>query len=171
MDKCDSCNNSFKYQYEKFYKNKYNDLYNIFLNTKINNNDIINTIFSFLTYFKHSVKHQCKKRIPTPSIDDNDYDSDFDNEYYWDEKKNICTFCFQTGIINSLNIQKRLPFLRRDIWLFIDPDINFDKNIVDFKKEYDSFYYNYKLPLFYNITYYRNKQPIKINDTYIITSN
>ena len=42
MDKCNSCNNSFKQQHEIFYKNKYNDLYNTFLNTKINNHDIIN---------------------------------------------------------------------------------------------------------------------------------
>ena len=166
MNICDSCNNNFNAQYDKFYNHQYKNLCHIFKNSSINNNDIIYQVLSFLTYKNHIVTHQKKKRIiPTPEQEE---DSDFDDEIYWHEKKNICTFCFQTGIIESLEVQKRLPFLRSDIYFFINENRNIEDSLKNYKNKYDNFYYNYDLPKYYENTYYRQKQPELINNRFII---
>ena len=167
-NKCFSCRKSFDYQFDQFYKNKFNDLYNIFANTIIGNIDIIRIIFSYIGYYKHTVKYQLKQRIFPPfDLDENE---DFDDEVYWYEKKTFCTFCFQNGIISCIKSFDRLPFCRRHIYMFVNPQLNLEKKLIEYQSEYDNFYYNYDLPLFYNITYYRKEQPIKINNKYIITS-
>ena len=170
MDKCISCNNSFKLQYEKFYKNIYDNFYKTFQHTKIDNHDVIKIIFSFLSHYNHIVIHQLKKKIPIPIDFNEDDDNDFDQDYYWNETKKICTFCFQNGIIESLNSKKRLPFLRRDINLFLDNEKNICDEILKLNEDkYNNFFYNYELPLYYNITYYRKELPVKINNKYVIT--
>lgn len=169
MDICNSCNNHFKVQHQKFYKNHYNNLFNIFKDTLINNHNILYEIFNFLTYKNHIVSHQKKKRIiPDPEQEE---DSDFEDEIYWIETKNICTFCFQTGILESLEIQKRLPFLRSDIYFFINENRDFDECLKNFKDKYDDLYYNYNLPKCYENTYYRQIQPELINNRFIIKNN
>lgn len=169
MNICDSCNNHFNIMYQKFYENHYDNLCNIFKDTLINDHNILNEIFNFLTYKNHIVTHEKKKRIiPTPEQEE---DSDFEDEVYWHEKKNICTFCFQTGIIESLEIQKRLPFLRSDIYIFINENRNIDDSLKNFKDKYDDFYYNYDLPKHYENTYYRQKLPELINNRLIIKNN
>lgn len=165
MNICDSCNNNFNTQYNKFYNDQFKNLSILFKNSIINNFDILNEIFSYLSYKNHKVTHQLKKRI-FPK--DDEYDSDFDDEIYWDETKNICTFCFQTGLIESLEVQKRLPFLRRDIYFFLNEERNFEEYMKKYKKEYKNFYYNYKLPINYENTFYRQEQPELINNRLII---
>jgi len=170
MNICDSCNNNFHTQYDKFYTNQYKNLCDIFKNTIINNNDIIYQILSFLTYKNHIVSHQKKKRIiPTPEQEE---DSDFDDEIYWIEKKNICTFCFQTGLIESLKIQNRLPFLRRDIYYFINENRDIDECLKIYQDKYDNFFLFYELPKYYENTYYRQEKPLSIsNNKFIIFKN
>lgn len=166
MDICNSCNNHFNVQYKKFYRYQFNNLWNIFKNTSIGDINILNEIFNFLIYKNHIVTHQKKKRIiPTPEQEE---DSDFDDEVYWQETKNICTFCFQTGIIESLEVQKRLPFLRSDIYYFINEERNFENCLKKYEDKYNDFYYNYELPKYYNNTFYRQKIPELINNKLII---
>ena len=154
MDKCNSCSNSFKLQYEKFYKNIYDNFYNIFRHTKIDNHDVIKIIFSFLSHYNHIVIHQRKKRLPLPTTYDEEDYNEFDQEYYWNETKKICTFCFQNGIIESLNTTKRLPYLRRDIYFFMNSERNICDEILELNQDkYNNFFYNYELPLYYNITF------------------
>ena len=115
------------------------------------------------------MSHQKKKRIiPSPEQEE---DSDFEDEIYWIETKNICTFCFQTGILESLEVQKRLPFLRCDIYFFINENRDFDECLKNFKDKYDDLYYNYNLPKYYENTYYRQIQPELINNRFIIKNN
>ena len=158
MNICDSCNNHFNIMYKKFYNNQFNNLCIIFKDSKINNFDILNEIFSYLSYKNHKVTHQLKKRI----IPENDEDSD--DEVYWHETKNLCTFCFQSGIIESLEIQKRLPFLRRDIYYFLNEKRNIDYCKKKWKDKYNEFYLKYKLPQNYNNLYYRQETPLQISD-------
>ena len=166
MDICNSCNNHFNIQKQNFYKNHYDNLCDIFKNTLINDHNILNEIFNFLTYKNHIVTHQKKRRIiPTPEQEE---DSDFDDEVYWNETKNICTFCFQSGIIESLEVQKRLPFLRRDIYFFINEDRNFEECLKNYKNKYNNFYLYYDLPKHYDNTYYRQSQPELKNNRFII---
>ena len=169
IDKCFSCKKSFDYQFDQFYKNKFNDIYNIFADTIIGNTDIIKLILSYIGYYKHTVKHQCKQKILLPlDINENE---DIDDELYWYEKKILCTFCFQTGIISCIKSFERLPFCRKHIYMFVNPQLDLEKKLIEYQFEFDNFYYNYDLPLFYNITYYRKEQPVKINNKYVITTD
>lgn len=158
MNICDSCNNHFNIMYKKFYNNQFNNLCIIFKDSKINNFDILNEIFSYLSYKNHKVTHQLKKRI----IPENDEDSD--DEVYWHETKNLCTFCFQSGIIESLEIQKRLPFLRRDIYYFLNEKRDIDYCKKKWKDKYNEFYLRYMLPQNYNNLFYRQETPLQISD-------
>ena len=166
MDTCNSCNNNLNVQHKKFYKYQFNNLCITFKNTLICDVNILNEIFNFLTYKNHIVTHQKKKRIiPTPEQEEDSY---FEDEIYWYENKKICTFCFQTGIIESLEVQKRLPFLRRDIYFFLNEERNFEDCLKNYKDKYDNFYINYDLPQYYDNTYYRQKLPELINNRLII---
>jgi len=170
LNTCDNCEITIKNSNTIFYKDFYNSFYNVFKKTKINNHDLCRYIFSFLTYNNgHNVTHQLKKRLPMPNESDSEYDSDFDQDYYWFETKLFCTCCFQTGIILSLKNQQRLPYLRRDIYYFLQ-ETDIETSIIKYRKKYYQFFLNYRLPKQYNITYYRNELPLKENNQYTITN-
>ena len=134
-----------------------NNLLNISFKFRLNNNLWIN-IFKYLVNFNgHKIIYTKKSRIKPDHMD---YDSD--GEYYWEESKNICTVCFQKGIVQSLQNQRRLPFTRRDIYYFIDQIFENTELI----------YMNYFLPNEYTINYYRQETPEKINkNLYLILPN
>ena len=119
LNTCDNCELTIKNSNAIFYRDFYNSFYNVFKKTKINNHDLCKYIFSFLTYNNgHNIRYQ-KKHLPIPNESDSDCNSDFDKHYYWFETNFFCTCCFQRGIILSLENQQRLPYLRRDIYYFL----------------------------------------------------
>ena len=75
----------------------------------------------------------------------------------------ICTKCFQNGLNNSLIQQQRLPYLRRDVYYFINFDDD-DNNNGNNEKNENNMFINYFLPNDYEIKFYRQKNPLKINN-------
>ena len=125
-------------------------------------NNLQRYILSFITNMDgHLIIHTRKSRIKPNHMD---YDSDDEiSGYYWTERNNICTKCFQYGIQNSLECQGRLPFLRSDINYFLhDMDDNHIQNKIKRIKM------KYFLPNKYIIDYYRQKLPYEINNNYLI---
>ena len=67
-----------------------------------------------------------------------------------------------------MEVQKRLPFLRRDIYYFINEERDFENCIKNYQDKYNDFYYNYELPKYYDNTFYRQKIPELVNNRLII---
>lgn len=157
--KCKNCNlNTYNVSFDmyKTYFNKY------FTNLPIKyelTHDLWLNIFKYLINFKeHKIIHTKKSRMKPDHME---YDSD--GEYYWEEYIYICTKCFQNGLNNSLIQQQRLPYLRRDVYYFINFDDD-DNNNGNNEKNENNMFINYFLPNDYEIKFYRQKNPLKINN-------
>ena len=119
-------------------------------------------ILSFITNMYGHVIHTRKSRSQPTHME---YDSDDEiSGYYWNETKNICSKCFESGIHKSLNQQQRLPYLRCDISYFFSKECR--ENINTKQNEYiESEYF---LPNTYIIDYYRQKLPERKENFYFI---
>ena len=151
------------------------DIVNNFIEKKINSPELNRSlitllevnlqrhILSFITNMDgHRVIHTRKSRSQPIHME---YDSDDEiSGYYWNETKNICSKCFESGIHKSLNQQQRLPYLRCDISYFFSKECR--ENINTKQNEYiESEYF---LPNTYIIDYYRQKLPERKENFYFI---
>lgn len=125
-------------------------------------NDVIGYIFEYLIHFDgHLIQYTKKSRRKPIHLD---YDSEDERfGYYWDEQKKICSNCFHYGLINSLLIQKRLPFTRKDISFFVN-HTQIDGKYKTTTQEKNMFHLHYFLPKLYVIDYYRQQKPQKIEN-------
>ena len=179
--KCDNCREKIKVSSFKLIDNLLKD---IFLQESCIENDLILSmdlniwrfIFEYITNMDgHSLIHTCKSRSKPDHME---YDSDDEiSGYYWKETKNICTVCYQHGIKRSLDNQKRLPYLRYDIYYFLnhcDSDSDSDSNKItkNYLKDIYNIQLQYFLPKIYVLDYYRQSVPDKISENhYLIKSN
>lgn len=132
--------------YNHLYENIFSDLPAQY---QLNECVWLNVCEYLINFNGHIIQHTKKSRIKPDHMD---YDSD--GEYYWEENKHICTLCFQYGIVDSLNSQRRLPYTRRDIYYFINENM----------EETDAIYMYYFLPNKYIINFYRQDTPLKIDE-------
>ena len=140
--------NSLKNYIQK--KNKKNQK-NYFQNLNI---DLCREILQYIIHFKGHLLIHTQKSLNKPRH--MEYDSEDEiSGYYWKETKNICTNCFQYGIELSLQNQKRLPFLRKDISYFMHQV----ENNTEFEKKKEKYYLHYLLPKYYIMDYYRQSNP------------
>ena len=147
---CDNCKELFKeineniYFFENFYINKLLEKYKI--DTYLNKN-----IKEFLYPLNYNVFSEKKSRNKNIDCDPDDY-------FIYETKiTKLCFKCFLVGIDYCLELNNNLPYLRRDIFYFLN-----DNNINIIKKHYKK--YRYILPNYYNCTYYRSQELIKVNN-------
>ena len=149
-NKCDNCKITFKkinkniYFFENYYINKLLEKYKI--ECYLNKN-----IIKFLYPLNYNVFSERKSRNKKFDCDPDDY------FIYQTKITKLCFKCFVVGIDRCLSLSNNLPYLRRDIYYFLNDN---NKNII--KKHYKK--YKYILPNNYNCTYYRNQELIKVNN-------
>jgi hypothetical protein len=83
---------------------------------------------------------------------------DYDNDEQ-QEKRQLCTLCFQISIAESLCAQKCLPRFQRDKWYFIVYKYYSEHLELQHKKALTDFYLHYYLPKVYEITHNRQSLP------------
>ena len=124
-----------------------NDLYGEYSELLRNQELTLAELPDEITKNVYIVQHQKKIRLPEP-------DSDGDNVEYIIQVKYLCKKCYVCSIHHYYECIKRLPFLRRDIHWFKEPDISIYDEIKD----------KYIVPKVYNIYYYRQKTPEENKD-------
>lgn len=123
--------------------------------------------YSILEYLfdyddKIIVYSERKRRRTDNDINENSSDSD-DYFIYSTLETPMCKPCFLFSVNEYYVNNKRLPYLRRDIFCFNCNNINETENF--YKKNY----MNYEIPDTYNIYYYREEDYIYNNNKRIIT--
>ena len=162
---CDSCGQKINYISENIIKDYYKKIFNTKIIKNIIDYNIFQKIFSFILNVEgHEIIYTRKSRIQPNFLE---YDSD--GEYYWNEKEKICTICFQTGIIYSLEKQNQIPGTRNSIGYFFINDEDkkqYKKFIIEDKIQ--KMIMNYYLPNTYFIKYGRQEKPSEIKSNIFI---
>lgn len=163
IDSCDCCDRTFHDIRDYSYKMNQHLLDQLPLSSDIRSN-IAQYLFHDVDHFDHTIVYHKKVRKETLEYYDFENDSDDEDIFTIIEKNiKICSLCFVVSLEYSLQIQQRLPYLRRDHVLFVwnKRDDLIDIDVI--KSIKDNFSFNlrdeYILPKLYYCTYYRQELP------------
>lgn len=162
---CDNCNKNFNQINNEIYNDEINLLNNILIKNNIPEyfNNIINS-YIYNDYYKIISETKIRKTlINMEDFSDSDSDNDIYEPYiYKTLEHKLCEKCFITGIEFCLDIRGKLPFLRNDIYYFLNNNINRINKY--YKKN------KFILPSIYSCSYYRNQDLEEINNKIKIKS-